>query len=115
MGRRLVTRRFQVRAIRGPGVWCRVRELRPSHQGHAMHRSLWSCVCLLALLATQGCGRDASPLTPSGASTLRLQDIASSASTPDAIGVLRASVPPADGAGPVITVTGNQTIVNGGT
>ncbi len=80
-----------------------------------MNRSLSPCVCLLALLVTQGCDRGESPLTPSGAATLRLEDIASSASTPDAVGALRTGLPPADGTGPVITVTANQTIVNGGT
>src|SRR5438128_628470 len=71
-------------------------------------------VCAVAAI-TSGCGRDSSPLTPSGSSALTLLDFATSASTADATGLMQAGIPPAERGGPVITATGNQTVVNGGT
>jgi hypothetical protein len=79
-----------------------------------MHCPSWLSVCLLAL-SVSACGRDSSPLTPSGTSALNVADLATSASTSDASGVLRDGAPPAERGGPPITVSGNQTVINGGT
>jgi uncharacterized protein YfaP (DUF2135 family) len=54
-------------------------------------------------------------LTPSGSSALTLQDVATGASTADASGVLQPGIAPAEHGGPVITASGNPTVVNGGT
>lgn len=56
-----------------------------------------------------------SPFTPSSAQGLDVQDIARSASTADSEGTRRDGSAPASGAGPHITTSGNQSIVNGGT
>ncbi|HXW07710.1 MAG TPA: hypothetical protein VD833_20950, partial [Vicinamibacterales bacterium] len=56
-----------------------------------------------------------SPLTPSPLGRLTIEEIASSASSDAAAGLLRPTEAPSPSGGPRATVTGNQTIVNGGT
>ena len=77
--------------------------------------SLWLILCLVAGSTASSCGRDASPLTPSGQASLTLTDLTTSASTADATGVEHAGDAPAANGGPTITATGNQTVINGGT
>src|SRR6476646_6095825 len=79
-----------------------------------MRRRFLSLVWALAAVAA-GCGHDSSPLTPSSSSALTLTDFATSASTTDATALMQPGAPPAEHGGPVITATGNQTVVNGGT
>ena len=66
---------------------------------------------------TASCGDDSgeTPLSPSPLGRLRIEDVASSASSGDTQGARKSTSAPAPGGGPRITVTGNQTIVNGGT
>jgi len=72
---------------------------------------------LVAMMVATGCGDDSgdTPLSPSPVGRLRIEEIASSAGSSSQSGILRSTQAPAPSGGPRITVSGNQTIVNGGT
>ena len=80
-------------------------------------RFLAGVAAAVLLSLTTACSRDSSrsPVSPAPSESLRLQDVASSASTPEASGVRRDGGAPASNGGPRITVTGNQRVINGGT
>ena len=69
---------------------------------------------LLSLLLLAACDSVDSPISPSS-QTLTLESIATSASANAVQGVIRHAAAPSPSGGPVITVSGNQTVVNGGT
>jgi uncharacterized protein YfaP (DUF2135 family) len=54
-------------------------------------------------------------VSPSPTGSLSIGDIAASASAADTSGVRRSGVAPSSNGGPQITVSGNQTVINGGT
>lgn len=80
-------------------------------------RSLRLLIIATAYLLNAACDQQSSgpTLSPSSTPNLNIQDVATSASTADAAGTLRDGVAPSAGRGPTVTVTGNQTIINGGT
>ena len=67
-----------------------------------------------SLVLLVACDSVDSPVSPSS-ETLTLESIASSASANTVQGVIRNAAAPSPSGGPVITVAGNQTVVNGGT
>ena len=69
-----------------------------------------------SLALSAGCSRESSPLpvAPAPSESLRLEDVAASASAADSSGVRRGGSAPASNGGPRITVTGNQRVINGG-
>ncbi len=79
-------------------------------------RMIGSLAVMVAALAL-ACSRDSSdsPVSPSPAGTLSVENIAASASTADTSGVRTSGPAPSSGAGPRITVSGNRTVINGGT
>jgi uncharacterized protein YfaP (DUF2135 family) len=70
-----------------------------------------------SLALSAACSRDSSPLpvAPAPSESLRLEDVAASASAADSSGVRRSGSAPASNGGPRVTVTGNQRVINGGT
>jgi uncharacterized protein YfaP (DUF2135 family) len=72
---------------------------------------------LAIALLSLACSRDSAeiPVAPSPVGSLNVQDIATSASTAGAPGLLRSESAPTSRGGPRITVGGNATIINGGT
>jgi len=72
---------------------------------------------LAPALLVGGCNGEngMSPLVPSSGDTLSLEDLVSSASVAASQGVLRQGFPPRGGSGPSVMLSGNQTVVNGGT
>jgi len=78
----------------------------------------WSSgVVLFVALALSGCRRDSTEpvFSPAAARSLNVQDIVSSAALVSADGVRRDASPPESNGGPMVTATGNQVVVNGGT
>jgi uncharacterized protein YfaP (DUF2135 family) len=63
-----------------------------------------------------GCSRDSTstPISPSPGGSLRVEDVASSASAADTSGTRRGGSAPSSNGGPQIDVSGNATIINGG-
>ena len=80
-------------------------------------RVIGGCLAIAALSLTLACSRDSTsnPLSPSPTGSLSVSDIAASASAADTSGVRRSGAAPSSNGGPQITVTGNQTVINGGT
>jgi len=71
-------------------------------------------VSLLVLLTA--CDRQSnSPISPSDLPSLTLQNLVSSMATASIQATAREGLPPVSGGGPLITVSGNQTVINGGT
>lgn len=70
-------------------------------------------VALLCLAACRG-GSDLG-VTPSNISTLALRDLVSGVSTEAVVGVARPGQAPAAAGGPRVNVSGNPTVINGGT
>jgi uncharacterized protein YfaP (DUF2135 family) len=72
---------------------------------------------LAIALLSLACSRDATelPVAPSPIGSLNVEDIATSASTAGASGLLHAESAPVSRGGPRITVGGNTTVINGGT
>jgi hypothetical protein len=69
-----------------------------------------SLLCLASCRSESNIG-----LMPSSAGTLSLRDLVSGVSAAAAIGTVRAGQAPAAGSGPRVVISGNPTIVNGGT
>jgi hypothetical protein len=63
------------------------------------------------------CSHDSSesPISPSPVGSLKVEDIATSASSAGGAGTRKAGTAPPAGSGPRISVSGNQTVINGGT
>jgi uncharacterized protein YfaP (DUF2135 family) len=82
-----------------------------------LSRALVVGVAALTVAALAGCTRSSSdsPLSPSPVGRLNLQDLAASASVDEAQGARRAGQAPPSTGGPRITVSGNQTVITGGT
>jgi uncharacterized protein YfaP (DUF2135 family) len=81
-------------------------------------RPLSGFTIVLGIIAlTLACSSDSpeSPISPSPAGSLSVDDIAASASAAGTQGEQRSGAPPSSNGGPQITVTGNQTVINGGT
>jgi hypothetical protein len=72
---------------------------------------------ICALLLAAACDDDPaqSPVSPTVLPSLQVQDLITSASVAGIAATLRSGVPPAPGGGPSVAVTGNGTVVNGGT
>ena len=68
-----------------------------------------------ALMVACNSGNGMSPLVPSTGDTLRLEDLVASAAIGGNQGVLRQGFAPSEGSGPAVMLSGNQTVVNGGT
>jgi uncharacterized protein YfaP (DUF2135 family) len=69
-----------------------------------------------ALVVLAGCD-DASdsPTAPSSLTGLQLQDVVIAVAAQDVQAIMRPGLPPAPNGGPTVTVSGNQSVVNGGT
>jgi hypothetical protein len=82
-----------------------------------LRRLIFGCLSVVAACVVVACESDSNgPATsPTPIQSLGIDDIATSASAGDVQGIRRAGPAPASGAGPTITATGNQRIVNGGT
>jgi hypothetical protein len=82
-----------------------------------MRLRLSAAVLITASSLLIACDRQSSvsTLTPSSIQGLSVQDIATSASAADSPGLRRDGSAPASSGGPVITATGNQSVINGGT
>lgn len=80
-------------------------------------RVISGCLAITALSLALACSRDSttSPVSPSPVGSLNVEDIAASASAADTPGMRRAGTAPSSNGGPRITVSGNQTVINGGT
>src|ERR1043166_4881115 len=80
-------------------------------------RSLARLIFLAPVLLFVSCGGSShqSTLTPSSVHALRIEDLAASAAVAETQGIRVAGTAPAGGTGPTIAVTGNHTILNGGT
>ena len=80
-------------------------------------RRVIGAVVIVASSLLAACDREStvSPFTPSSISSLSVQDIATSASAADSLGVRRDGTAPASSGGPTVTATGNQSVINGGT
>jgi hypothetical protein len=74
-----------------------------------------SAIALLVTLVACNGNSPESPVSPSNLPALALRDLISSVSTLGVEATARAGPAPAPSGGPPITVSGNQTIVNGGT
>lgn len=74
---------------------------------------LSTTVSLLCLISCRG--ESDLALTPSNVATLSLRDLVSGVSTESAVGTARVGQVPPAGAGPRVAVSGNPTIINGGT
>ena len=74
-------------------------------------------VALVSLSLAAACSRESSPLpvSPAPSESLRLEDVATSATAGETSGVRRGGSAPASTGGPRLTVTGNQRVINGGT
>jgi uncharacterized protein YfaP (DUF2135 family) len=75
-------------------------------------------IVLSVISITVACSSDNStdtPISPSPVGAIDVDDIAASASTGGTQGVRRSGAPPGSNGGPQVTVSGNQTIINGGT
>ena len=74
-------------------------------------------VAAVSLPLAGACSRESSPLpiSPGAAESLRVQDVAASASAAEASGTRRGGSAPASNGGPRVTLTGNQRVINGGT
>ena len=71
--------------------------------------------CLWALLLAACNGGPDSPLSPSDLESLNIGDLVSSMSVANTPGVSASGQAPSPRGGPVVSVSGNQTVVNGGT
>jgi hypothetical protein len=70
----------------------------------------------LLIVCAVGCERQSdSPISPSPLPAIALGDLVSSMAVESAAASSRSGPPPASGNGPVIVVSGNQTVLNGGT
>lgn len=80
-------------------------------------RVIGGCLGMMAVSLALACSRDStsSPVSPSPVGSLKVEDIAASASTADTPGLRRSGTAPSPSGGPRITVSGNQTVINGGT
>ena len=85
--------------------------------GHTVSRTKRALVGpLSALLMLSACnGTTDSPVSPSSLSSLLLQDLVNSVAATGVHGAPRPGIAPAPGGSPRIVVSGNQTVVNGGT
>jgi uncharacterized protein YfaP (DUF2135 family) len=61
------------------------------------------------------CQRAGLPVSPSSISSLRIEDLVTALTVNNSQGASKPGSAPASSGGPVITVTGNQTVINGGT
>lgn len=75
--------------------------------------SMWTLPVLLLLSACRGGSNLA--ITPSSLTTLSLQDLVSGVNVGPAVAGIRAGQAPPAAGGPALTVSGNPTIINGGT
>jgi hypothetical protein len=79
-------------------------------------RRVIAAVLLTASSLLVACDRQSTvSLSPSSVQSLSVQDIATSASAADSPGTRRDGTAPPSSGGPVITATGNQSVINGGT
>lgn len=80
-------------------------------------RVISGCLAITALSLALACSRDSttSPVSPSPVGSLKVEDIAASASTADTPGQRRSGGAPSSNGGPRITASGNQRVINGGT
>ena len=68
-----------------------------------------------AALFFGSCQRAGLPVSPSSVSMLRVEDLVTALTANNSPGASRPGPAPASAGGPAITVTGNQTVINGGT
>lgn len=71
---------------------------------------------MIAALLCGACGRSSSTgISPSNLATVDLSTLVSGVTAGASVGVSRSGLPPTPASGPRLTVTGNTTIINGGT
>ena len=82
-----------------------------------MRRPVTMVALTLTCLWMFGCTREStnSPISPSGAQRLAIENIASSAAASETQAARRPGAAPSSSGGPAITVSGNQRVINGGT
>jgi len=90
------------------------RTIRLSVKRLKLYRAPWVAVVSSALFLAS-CGRHGLPESPSQIRSLSIESVVSAVAAGNSEGASKPGQAPSSAGGPAVTVTGNQTVINGGT